>query len=165
MFLKVSIEYWKRAHMTQILELEALASKQEGRGREAEDYFLELLGEESIVGCVAHRDNELYGFMIYELFGRRLDIAHWIVHPDWQRCGVATQMWRNLVGKCQVKERQALTWNVREKNLPVCVFLRKMGAKCVQIKRDFYSEPIESGYLFQYNVPKSEFQPLELQLS
>lgn len=157
---KVSIDWWKRCHMKQVLELERVAN---GKRAESEEYFLELLREQTVIGCVALKAGEVVGFMIYELFKARIDILHFEVHPEWRRCGIGTQMFRNLILKCQGKGRTAITWKIRERNMVQQLFLRQIGAKCTKLIKRFFENTGEDALLFEYKVEKASKQVLELE--
>lgn len=157
---KVSIDWWKRCHMKQVLELERLAH---GKRAESEEYFLELLREDTVIGCVALKAGEVVGFMIYELFKNRIDIIHFEVHPEWRRCSIGTQMFRNLIIKCQAKGRTAITWKVSDRNLIVQLFLRQIGAKCTKLIRNFFENTGDDALLFEYKVEKAPKVMLELE--
>lgn len=148
---KISVRWWIRRDSPEVLTIERL---NHGLNGEAEEYFLELLREQTVVGCVAEKGDMIVGYMIYELFKNRLDILHLEVHPDWQRSGVATQMFNNLVAKCQDKGREAITWKINERNLVLQQFLRKMGCKCTKLIRKFFESSGDDALLFEFQVKK-----------
>lgn len=158
---KVSIRWWIRRDNPQVFAIEAL---NHGKHAEDEKYFLDILREATVIGCVAEKADVILGFMMYELFKNRLDILHFEVHPEWQRSGIGTQMFSNLVAKCQDKGREAITWKINERNLIVQQFLRKMGAKCTKLIRNFFENSGEDAFLFEFLVEKKPKTKKELEL-
>ncbi len=159
--MKVSIDYWKRKHMPQFLNLERLVAREQGREPDKEDYFLSLLNEDGVVGCVATSGDGVYGAMIYELFPTRLDIVHFMVQPVCWRCTIGIQMFNNLVAKCQENGRTVISATVPESYDGMIYFLASRGAKVKQIKRKLFShehKPAENGLYFEYSVPTRVIQ-------
>ena len=56
-----------------------------------EDDFIRCLRQRNCIGMVAEEDDQVVGFMIYELHKNRLHILNFAVHADHRRSGVGTQ--------------------------------------------------------------------------
>ena len=65
----------------------------------SEDDFIRCLRQRNCIGMVAEQDDEVVGFMIYELHKNRLHILNFAVHPEHRRTGVGQSMVDKLLGK------------------------------------------------------------------
>lgn len=159
--VKISVDWWKRLHTKQVVKIEKL---NHGIHAESEKYFLDLLDEDSIVGCVADKDGDVLGFVMYELFPKHLCIIHLEVDPAYCDCGIEAQMLHNLVVKCQNKHRTHIEWTLPEKNVALQLVLKGLGWKCTKVKRDFFPKTCESGYNFEFLVPEPSIKELPIEL-
>ncbi len=116
----------------------------------SEEEFVRCLRQRNCIGMVAESDDEIVGFMIYELHKNRLHILNFAVHPDYRRQGVGRQMLQKLVGKLSSQRRNRIMLEVRETNLPAQLFFRELGFRAVAVLREFYDDSPEDAYLMQY---------------
>ena len=144
--MDVSVRWWTNRDSPQVLDIQRLS----GVTNHPKNYFIELLGERTVVGCVAEKGDRVLGYMIYEVFKNRLEVIHFEVHPEFRRQKVGFQMFGNLMEKCQKQDRRFITCVVPEYNMSMCLFLRKMGAVCRQVRRNCFENSNESGYYFEY---------------
>ena len=99
---------------------------------------------------VAEMDDQVVGFMIYELHKNRL------AHPQFRRgrslspLGIGTQMVAKLVGKLSDQRRNRILLEIRETNLPAQLFFRQSGFRAVSVLHEFYEDTPEDAYLMQY---------------
>ena len=63
-----------------------------------EDDFIRCLRQRNCIGMVAEEDEQVVGFMIYELHKNRLHILNFAVHADHRRAGVGKAMLTKLLG-------------------------------------------------------------------
>lgn len=143
----VHIRWWTGSDDKQVLDMH---SRNNGKLAEDKKYFSELLKERGVIGCVAVKADFVLGFVIYELFEKRLDILHLEVDEAWRRRGVGTQLFNSLVAKLAEHRREAVTMKVRETDMQAQLFLRSMGAKCIKVIRGFYETAGEDAFLFSY---------------
>ena len=115
-----------------------------------ENDFLRCLRQRNCIGMVAERNNEVVGFMIYELHKSRLHILNFAVSARYRRVGVGTQMIAKLLGKLSTDRRNRILLEVRETNLAAQLFFRATGFRAVSVLRQFYEDTPEDAYLMQF---------------
>ncbi|TWT50539.1 ribosomal-protein-alanine N-acetyltransferase [Rubripirellula amarantea] len=115
-----------------------------------EEDFIRCLRQRNCIGMVAEENDQVVGFMIYELHKNRLHILNFAVSPDHRRGGVGLAMTSKLLGKLSNERRNRIMLEVRETNLEAQLFFKKIGFKAVSVLRDFYEDTDEDAYLMQY---------------
>lgn len=122
----------------------------------SEDDFLRCLRQRNCIGMVADFDDEVAGFMIYELHKTRLHLLNFAVSARHRRRKVGTRMLGKLLGKLSAQRRTRIILEVRETNLPAQLFFRERGFRAVSLLRDFYEDTTEDAYLMQYRHRPTE---------
>lgn len=117
-----------------------------------EDEFMRYLRQRNCIGMVAERDDEIVGFMIYELHKNRLHLLSLAVAPAFHRSGVGRAMCEKMIGKLSHDRRNRIMLEVRETNLDAQKFFKAMGFRAISVLRDFYEGSPEDAYLMQYRV-------------
>ena len=117
--------------------------------------FIRCLRQRNCIGMVAEKDDEIVGFMIYELHKNRLHILNFAVHPDHRRHGVGNAMCSKLFGKLSHERRNRIMLEVRETNLEAQLFFKSLGFRAISVLRDFYDDTVEDAYLMQYRYTPS----------
>jgi len=115
-----------------------------------EDEFIQHLRSRDTIGMVAERDDEVVGFMIYELHKNRLHLLTLAVHPNVRRKSIGRAMMERIMGKLSQDRRNRITLEVRESNLPAQLFFRQVGFRATGVVRDFYEDTPEDAYLMEY---------------
>ena len=116
----------------------------------SEDDFIRCLRQRNCIGMVAEEDDQVVGFMIYELHKTRLHILNFAVDLDARRHGVGRAMTSKLLGKLSHERRNRIMLEVRETNLEAQLFFKSIGFKAVSVLRDFYEDTDEDAYLMQF---------------
>jgi [ribosomal protein S18]-alanine N-acetyltransferase len=143
---KVHIRWMIRRDMPEVLAIES-------EGFEfpwCEDDFLRCLRQRNCIGMVAEHDDQIVGFMIYELHKQRLHVLNFAVAARFRRTGVASQMATKLIAKLSTQRRSRILLEVRETNLAAQLFFRSAGFRAVSVLRSFYEDTPEDAYLMQY---------------
>ena len=104
---------------------------------------------------VAEEDDQVVGFMIYELHKNRLHILNFAVHSAHRRSGVGQAMINKLLGKLSHERRNRIMLEVRETNLAAQLFFKSIGFRAISVLRDFYDDTVEDAYLMQYRYQAS----------
>ena len=117
-----------------------------------EDDFLRCLRQRNCIGMVAEHDDQVVGFMIYELHKTKLHVLNFAVAPAWRRVGVGTQMVTKLVGKLSSHRRTKITLAVRESNLAAQLFFRSQAFQATRVLRGYYEDSGEDAYLMHYRI-------------
>lgn len=115
-----------------------------------EEAFIRCLRQRNVIGLVAEQDDQVVGFMIYELHKGRIHVLNLAVAQDSRRQGVGTAMLAKLGGKLSRERRNRIMCEVRETNLLGQQFLRSRGFKAISVLREFYDDSEEDAYLMQY---------------
>ena len=116
----------------------------------SEEEFIRCLRQRNCIGMVAERDDEVVGFMIYELHKNRLHILNFAVAPENRRQGVGKAMVGKLLSKLSHERRNRIMLEVRETNLEAQLFFKQIGFRAVSVLRDFYDDSDEDAYLMQF---------------
>jgi len=154
MEVRVHVRWMTRRDLPEVLAIEA-------QGFEfpwLEDDFIRSLRQRNCIGMVAEYEEEVVGFMIYELLKTRIHVLNFAVAEDVRRRGVGSQMIAKLIAKLSTHRRSRLILEVRETNLPAQVFFRENGFRAVSVLRSYYADTPEDAYLMQYRY-RPESQP------
>ena len=122
----------------------------------SKDDFITCLHQRNCIGMVIEHDENVVGFMIYELHKIRIDLLSFAVHPCFRRRGAGKTMINKLIAKLSYQRRKMITLAVRETNLDGQLFFREMGFRCTNIANQYYEDcPTEPAYFMQYReVPR-----------
>ena len=154
--LYVHIRWMIRRDMPDVLDIE-------NRSFEfpwSEEDFIRCLRQRNCIGMVAEYDEQVVGFMIYELHKNQLHVLNFAVRPDARRRGIGTQMVQKLKGKLSQQRRNRVMLEIRETNLAAQLFFRNTEFRAVSVLRDYYDDTTEDAYVMQYRY-KSASKPLE----
>lgn len=116
----------------------------------SEDEFIRCLRQRNCIGMVAELNEQVVGFMIYELHKNRLHILNFAVHPDFRRQEIGSSMVEKLVSKLSYQRRSRIMLEVRETNLSAQLFFKDLGFRAISVLREFYEDSIEDAYLMQF---------------
>lgn len=115
-----------------------------------EDEFIRCLRQRDCIGMVAERNEEVAGFMIYELHKTRIHVLSFAVHPDFRREGVGKAMIEKLISKLAYQRRNRIVLEVRETNLDAQLFFRQLGFRATGVLKGFYEDTPEDAFLMQF---------------
>lgn len=150
----VHIRWMIRRDMPEVLDIES----QSFEFPWSEEDFIRCLRQRNCIGMVAEFEEQVVGFMIYELHKTRLHVLNFAVNPDFRRRAVGQAMMSKLVSKLSHQRRNRILLEVRETNLAAQLFFRNIGFRAVSVLRDFYDDTTEDAYLMQYT-----YQPAEVE--
>ena len=115
-----------------------------------EDDFIRCLRQRNCIGMVAEIDEQVVGFMLYELHKNRLHVLNFAVASAERRSGVGRAMVEKLIGKLSHERRNRIMLETRESNLGAQLFFRSLGFRAISVLHDFYDDSDEDAYLMQY---------------
>ena len=150
--IRVHIRWMIRRDMAEVLDIESGSFEFPW----SEEDFLRCLKQRNCIGMVAEYDEQVVGFMIYELHKNRLHVLNFAVAEDFRRMGAGSQMIQKLLGKLSHQRRSRIMLEVRETNLDAQLFFRSLGFRAVSVLRDFYDDTTEDAYLMQYRYTAAE---------
>lgn len=137
-----------RRDMAEILEIERLVFPFAW----SEDEFIRCLRQRNCIGVVADLDDQVVGYMIYELHKNRFHVLNFAVAPRMQRKGVGIALFKNIAKKLTPERRSRILLEIREGNVDAQLFFRAMGFRAVSVLRDYYDDTTEDAYVFQFRV-------------
>jgi ribosomal-protein-alanine N-acetyltransferase len=150
--LRVHIRWMIRRDMDSALEIE----NESFEFPWSEEDFTRCLRQRNCIGMVAEHDDQIVGFMIYELHRTRLHVLNFAVARAYRRLGVGGQMIAKLTSKLSHQRRSRILLEVRETNLPAQLFFRQCGFRAVSVLRDFYEDTTEDAYVMQYRCESAQ---------
>ena len=150
----VHIRWMIRRDMPSVLEIE----KGSFEFPWSEEEFIRCLRQRNCIGMVAESNEEVTGFMIYELDKNKLHLLNFAVHPKFRRSGVGRAMIEKLVSKLTNQRRSRITLEVRETNLQAQIFFRELGFRAISVLRQYYEDTPEDAYIMQYRYRAAEEQ-------
>ena len=123
-----------------------------------EEEFTRCLRQRNCICMVAEKDNEVVGFMIYELHANRIHLLNFAVHEDHRRQGVGKSMVSKLLDKLSHEYRNRIMLEVSETNLVAQLFFKAMGFRATFILKEFYDDQDtkEDAYLMEHRYRPSE---------
>ena len=127
-----------------------------------EDDFIRALRQRNCIGMVAEHEDQIAGFMIYELHKSRIHVLNFAVSCGFRRNKVGSQMIARLVSKFSAQRRTRILLEVRETNLNAQLFFRANGFKAISVLRNFYADTPEDAYLMQLRYQPKKIEPESL---
>ena len=119
----------------------------------SEQEFLIALRQRNCIGMVAERNEEVVGYMVYELHKTRIELLNFAVRARSQRLGVGSAMIEKLKSKLAYERRNKISLELRERNLDGQLFFRQAGFKCTSILHGWYAVEEESvAYRMQFST-------------
>jgi ribosomal-protein-alanine N-acetyltransferase len=140
--------------MDMVMDIEALAFPRHCCWER--DDFERAIKKAAGIGYVAECGlGNVYGYMVYLLHPKRLELLNFAVDPHVHRRGIGRAMVEKLVGKLSMTRRTHIDLHVRESNLPAQLFFRQMGFRAIEVKHGFYNDCDETAFLMRYRYRKS----------
>lgn len=121
-----------------------------------EDDFLRCLRQRNCIGMVAEVDDQVAGYMIYELHKTRLNVLNFAVHPAHRREGIGDMLMAKLEYKLASHHREKITVAVRERNLAAQMFFKSNGFQATKLLHNYYEDSGEDAYHMEYRNPNIE---------
>ena len=151
--IRTHIRWMIRRDMPEVLDAERASFEYAW----TEDDFLRCLRQRNCIGMVAEVDEQVIGFMIYELNKNRLHIINFAVHPHARRTGIGGMMVGKLVHKLTTHRRQKITLAVRERNLEAQTFFRGHDFRATRVLRNYYPDSGEDAFQMEYRAAHDDF--------
>ncbi|MFH1967924.1 MAG: GNAT family N-acetyltransferase, partial [bacterium] len=89
-----------------------------------EEDFIRCLRQRNAIGMVAEYDEQIVGFVIYDLAKSRIHVLNFAVAKKWQRRGIGSQMATKLIGKLTAQRRTCITAEILDTNPAIGFFLQ-----------------------------------------
>ncbi len=153
--VRVHIRWMIRRDMPEVLDIEDESFEFPW----LEEDFIRCLRQRNCIGMVAEHEDQVVGFMIYELHKTRIHVLNFAVGADHRRCGVGSQMIAKLLAKLSTQRRSRVVLEVRETNLGAQLFFRENGFRAVSVLRAYYDDTPEDAYLMQFRYRPERVEP------
>ncbi len=153
--LPVQIRWIIRRDMPDVLAIESAAFDCPW----TEEDFICCLRQRNCIGMLAIAHDKPVGFVIYELLKTEIHVLNFAVNPSLTGLGIGTQIVNMLKNKLRIGgrhttkvigNRDSITLEVRESNLPAQLFFRAMGFAATDVLRGYYEETEEDAYQMEY---------------
>lgn len=121
---RVHIRWMIRRDMEEVVGIERMSFSDPW----TDEDFVRCLRQRNCIGMVCETyEDEIVGFLIYELHKSRLHLLNLAVDINHRRSGIGTQMIQKLKSKLSNQRRTRMTTAVAERNLAGQLFLRSQG--------------------------------------
>ncbi len=150
--LEVQIRWMIRRDMPEVLNIE----NQCFEFAWTEEDFLSCLRQRNCIGMVAERQEQIVGFMIYELLKHQLHVLNFAVAPWARRQGIGAQMVDKLAHKLSQQRRHEIILEVRESNLAAQLFFRSQNLTASAVLRGYYEDTAEDAYQMKYRLMRTD---------
>lgn len=147
----VSVRYIEPRDITEILEVERASFVHPW----TKDDFVNCMKRNNTTGVVAEINGVLMGFLIFEVFKRRIQLLNLAVRPRFRRMGIGSTMIGRVICALGNSTQKLVAAEVRESNLGVQLFLKSLGFRADQILPEYYSDTGEDGYQFEFWLANS----------
>lgn len=144
--INVHIRWMIRRDMPEVLDIESGCFEFPW----SEEDFIRCLRQRNCIGMVAEYNEQVVGFMIYELHKNQLHILNFAVSREMRRMGIGVQMAHKLITKLSHQRRNRILLEIRETNLSAQLFFKNTGFRAVSVLRDYYDDTTEDAYVMQY---------------
>jgi ribosomal-protein-alanine N-acetyltransferase len=143
---QLQIRWLIRRDMPKVLEIE----RQSFEFPWSEENFYWCLRQRNCIGMVAEIQDEVVGYMVYELHKSRLHIMNFAVSEESRRQGIGQKMMLRLIDKLSLQRRKEIVVEVRETNLDAQLFFQKAGFLAISVLRSRYEDTAEDAYIMRY---------------
>ena len=124
------------------------------------DYYEELKNKNSLI-LTAKQENEIVGFLATRLSNPReqpgkyedADILNFGVSQKFQNRGIGALLLKTFLIKAERMKLGTIWLEVRESNARAIKFYKYKGFIEVQIRKNFYRQPLENAILMKLDLP------------
>ncbi len=126
-----------------VAHIEALVQDQDAWNYQA---LAELLEQDSIDMLIVYEqapsatiiDNEVLGYCLYQVVFEQAEILRIGTHPDYQRQGIASQIFARLTTELQAKRVESLLLEVRADNTPAIALYEQQAFTVIHQRKGYY---------------------------
>ncbi|WP_435950299.1 ribosomal protein S18-alanine N-acetyltransferase [Psychrobacter sp. DM8] len=126
------------------------------QSRDAWDYqsIVGLLAQDSIDLLVVRKSDEVVGYCLYQHLFEQAEILRIGTHPDYQRQGIASQIFTALNNELISKDVQQLMLEVRADNVAAVALYEQQGFEVIYRRKGYYKtahKPAVDALIMQLN--------------
>ncbi len=101
----------------------------------------ELLAQDSIYLLVVNQNAEIVGYCLHQVIFEQAEILRIGTHPDYQRQGIASQLFAKLNQQLKALKVESLLLEVRADNAPAIALYEKQQFSIIHRRKGYYQQP------------------------
>ena len=126
-------------HMIQaVANIETMVQPQDAWGYQT---IIELLEQDSIDLLVVYQIDEVVGYCLYQVIFEQAEILRIGTHPDYQRQGIASQVFAKLNTELMNNKVENLLLEVRADNFSAIALYEQQGLAVIHRRKGYYQMP------------------------
>lgn len=100
----------------------------------------ELLEQDSIELLIVYQSDKVVGYCLYQVLFEQAEILRIGTHPNYQRQGIASQLFAKLNKQLEMLKVESLLLEVRADNIPAIALYERQGFLTIHQRRGYYSQ-------------------------
>ena len=126
-------------HMIQaVANIETMVQPQDAWGYQT---IIELLAQDSINLSVVYQIDKVVGYCLYQVVFEQAEILRIGTHPDYQRQGIASQVFAKLNTELMNNKVENLLLEVRADNFSAIALYEQQGLAVIHRRKGYYQMP------------------------
>lgn len=137
-----------------VANIETIIQSQDAWGYQT---IIELLAQDSIDLLVVYQSDKIVGYCLYQVVFEQAEILRIGTHLNYQRQGIASNLFAKLNEKLQELEVESLLLEVRADNLPAIALYEQQGFETIHQRKGYYKaahQPAVDALIMQLNYKK-----------
>ncbi|MBF4490822.1 ribosomal protein S18-alanine N-acetyltransferase [Psychrobacter sp. N25K4-3-2] len=121
-----------------VANIETMVQPQDAWGYQT---IIELLEQDSIDLLVVYQIDEVVGYCLYQVIFEQAEILRIGTHPDYQRQGIASQVFAKLNTELMNSKVENLLLEVRADNFSAIALYEQQGLAVINRRKGYYQMP------------------------
>ena len=102
--------------------------------------IIELIAQDSIDLLVVYKSDKIVGYCLYQVMFEQSEILRIGTHPDYQRQGIASQLFAKLNKQLEMLKVERLLLEVRADNAPAIALYERQEFVIIHQRKGYYSQ-------------------------
>ena len=103
--------------------------------------IIESLAQDSIDLLVVYKHDKIVGYCLYQVIFEQAEILRIGTHPDYQRQGIASELFIELNKQLQKVKVESLLLEVRADNIAAIALYKQQGFVIIHRRKGYYQQP------------------------
>lgn len=121
-----------------VANIETIIQSQDAWGYQT---IIELLAQDSIDLLVVYQSDKVVGYCLYQVIFEQAEILRIGTHPDYQRQGIASQLFAKLNTELMSNKVEHLLLEVRADNVAAITLYEQQGLAVIHRRKGYYQIP------------------------
>ncbi|CAN6959742.1 ribosomal protein S18-alanine N-acetyltransferase [Psychrobacter okhotskensis] len=121
-----------------VANIETIIQSQDAWGYQT---IIELLAQDSIDLLVVYQSDKVVGYCLYQVIFEQAEILRIGTHPDYQRQGIASQLFAKLNTELMNNKVEHLLLEVRADNVAAITLYEQQGLAVIHRRKGYYQIP------------------------